>query len=200
MSETTQTGDGAAPLDRLERPDGGTLAMRDGAVLGRSPASDLPLDDVSVSRQHARLVGEPGRWLVEDLHSRNGTWVGDRQLRGGGAHPLRHGDLLRLGNVLLTVLLPSEVELDTTSVLSAAGLSRRMHLSPYQQDVLRCLCSAEEPLSNAEIAARLGTPGAVDAVKAALSRIYARAGLATEPSPGKRRELCRRAHAEGWLG
>jgi predicted component of type VI protein secretion system len=195
MTETMHPGDG----DRVEAFGGLALPVRDGAVMGRSPLADLCLPDPSVSRQHARLLGEPGRWLLEDLHSRNGTWVGDRKLQTGGACPLRHGDAVRLGNVVVRVWLPSEEALDTTSVLSGAALRTRLHLTAYQFDVLRMLCSEDEPLSNAQIAERLGTPLAVDAVKAALSRIYARAGLAHEASPGKRRELCRRAHAEGWL-
>ena len=50
-----------------------------------------------------------------------------------------------------------------------------------------------------EIAARLGTPGATETVKAALRRAYAKAGL-TEGSPyAKRRALCKIARQRGWV-
>jgi DNA-binding winged helix-turn-helix (wHTH) protein len=53
------------------------VPLREGVnLIGRDAASDVCLDDVSVSRRHARLVIEgPNVWL-EDLNSKNGTSVG----------------------------------------------------------------------------------------------------------------------------
>lgn len=65
-------------------PDSMTTASRhrDGGLqprtilIGRAPGNDLVLHDVSVSARHARVVvSEDGLWL-EDLGSRNGTFVG----------------------------------------------------------------------------------------------------------------------------
>jgi DNA-binding CsgD family transcriptional regulator len=53
--------------------------------------------------------------------------------------------------------------------------------------------------SNEEIAARLGTPGATETVKAALRRAYAKAGLTGQPAHVKRRTLCRAARQRGWI-
>ena len=59
--------------------------------------------------------------------------------------------------------------------------------------------SLDELPTNEEIAARLGTPGATETVKAALRRAYAKAGL-TEGSPyAKRRALCKIARQRGWV-
>jgi ABC transport system ATP-binding/permease protein len=44
-------------------------------VLGRDPTCDVVLEDLLVSRAHARVVRGPGGWTVEDLGSRNGTFV-----------------------------------------------------------------------------------------------------------------------------
>jgi predicted component of type VI protein secretion system len=188
--------------DYVELPGGRRAEMLDGLRLGRNPQADLELADSSVSRDHAQITGKPGRWLLHDLHSRNGTWVNERRIAAGGAHPLHHGDRIRCGRLVLQVVLDDPGPLDPTTGLELLAGSAKRHFSPYQLDVLRLLCSTpepEEPLTNAEIAERLGTPAAVDAVKTAVSRIYARAGLGTTPSPGKRRELRRRAVEEGWL-
>lgn len=44
-------------------------------VMGRDAAADLQIDDGRISRLHARVWFERGRWWIEDLASRNGTIV-----------------------------------------------------------------------------------------------------------------------------
>jgi serine phosphatase RsbU (regulator of sigma subunit)/pSer/pThr/pTyr-binding forkhead associated (FHA) protein len=46
-------------------------------ILGRHPACDIVLESASVSRQHARILNVDGQFFVEDLHSRNGTFLND---------------------------------------------------------------------------------------------------------------------------
>ena len=43
--------------------------------IGRKPGNDLRIDSLAVSGQHARLQPSRGELLLEDLGSRNGTWV-----------------------------------------------------------------------------------------------------------------------------
>jgi hypothetical protein len=45
-------------------------------LIGRAPSCDLVLRDDTVSRRHAELVREGGRWMLRDLRSTNGTWDG----------------------------------------------------------------------------------------------------------------------------
>jgi pSer/pThr/pTyr-binding forkhead associated (FHA) protein len=51
--------------------------------VGRSPENELVLEDrdKGVSRAHAEIVYEGGRYLVVDLNSQNGVWIGDRRLK-----------------------------------------------------------------------------------------------------------------------
>jgi sigma-B regulation protein RsbU (phosphoserine phosphatase) len=44
-------------------------------VLGRHPACDIVLESGAVSRQHARITNIEGNYYIEDLNSRNGTFV-----------------------------------------------------------------------------------------------------------------------------
>lgn len=66
------------------------------AIIGRSSSAHVHLPHIGVSRRHARLVcDDEGRYFVEDLGSRNGTYVnGERVTR----RLLGFGDEIRIGN------------------------------------------------------------------------------------------------------
>jgi len=53
---------------------------RDLAVLGRHPECDLVLEAPAVSRQHAQIRRHEGRYFLEDLGSRNGTYLNGKLL------------------------------------------------------------------------------------------------------------------------
>ncbi|HXB55462.1 MAG TPA: FHA domain-containing protein [Vicinamibacteria bacterium] len=68
-------------------------------VLGRSEEASVRIDAPGVSRRHARIVVTEDRSTIEDLASKNGTFLCERRL--DGPTPLRDGDVLRLGRQLL---------------------------------------------------------------------------------------------------
>ena len=69
--------------------------------IGRGPSCDCLLPEDSVSRRHAELWREDGRWYVRDLGSRNGTRVnGMRVLEPVEVRP---GDRLALGDATYRV-------------------------------------------------------------------------------------------------
>jgi FHA domain/zinc-ribbon domain len=70
-------------------------------TIGRSPDCDIFLDDVTVSRKHAELLLEDGRFTIKDLGSLNGTYVNRRRI---DASPLSDGDELQIGKYRLTFL------------------------------------------------------------------------------------------------
>jgi hypothetical protein len=72
--------------------------------IGRSPDCDIFLDDVTVSRKHAVLIHEDGRFTIEDQGSLNGTYVNRRRI---DSSPLSDGDELQIGKYRLTFLLGS---------------------------------------------------------------------------------------------
>ncbi len=70
-------------------------------MVGRDAAAKIRLDDPTVSRRHARiLVGVSGA-LVEDLGSKNGTFIDGRPVSTGPV-PLRKGIMLAFGSALAT--------------------------------------------------------------------------------------------------
>jgi pSer/pThr/pTyr-binding forkhead associated (FHA) protein len=70
-------------------------------TIGRSPDSDIFLDDVTVSRRHAVLVRWPAGFAIEDLGSLNGTFVNRRRV---DRKLLEDGDEMRIGKYKLTYL------------------------------------------------------------------------------------------------
>jgi DNA-binding winged helix-turn-helix (wHTH) protein len=74
------------------------LPMGD-TVLGRSEEAQVRIEAPGVSRLHARIVVTDGGATIEDLASKNGTFVGERRL--DGPTPLRDGDHIRLGRQLI---------------------------------------------------------------------------------------------------
>jgi len=92
--------------------NGQRLTLNEGEyVVGREPDADVYLDSPSVSRRHAiiRITGREA--TVEDLGSRNGTFVGERRIENVSA--LENGDAVRIGSVVLTfraVLAPGSTK------------------------------------------------------------------------------------------
>lgn len=57
------------------------LEFEDRSVtIGRHPDCDIIIDDASVSRQHARIESENGVYFIEDLNSRNGTYLNNESI------------------------------------------------------------------------------------------------------------------------
>ena len=67
-------------------------------VIGRSSACQIVLGDDTVSRRHAELRFEDGRWLLRDLGSSNGTYVNGRWVTES---EVRAGDVIHLGGCRL---------------------------------------------------------------------------------------------------
>ncbi|HTJ83788.1 MAG TPA: SpoIIE family protein phosphatase [Polyangiaceae bacterium] len=63
-------------------------------LVGRGPFNHVVLDDVRISRQHAKISPEQSGHVVYDLNSANGTFVNDAQIE---RHRLVPGDLVRFG-------------------------------------------------------------------------------------------------------
>lgn len=79
--------------------DGRLESLRAVSVLGRSMRSDVRLEQGEVSGQHARIRWEDGSWSLEDLDSRNGTYVNDSRLDVPEVARLEVGMRLAFGHV-----------------------------------------------------------------------------------------------------
>jgi DNA-binding winged helix-turn-helix (wHTH) protein len=79
----------------------GRVSLDEGAhMLGRDPDVAIFLDSPGVSRRHAVLTLLAGEATIEDLGSKNGTFVADRRVEGSKS--LSDGDIIRVGSVSVT--------------------------------------------------------------------------------------------------
>ncbi|MCY7365484.1 MAG: FHA domain-containing protein, partial [Frankiaceae bacterium] len=79
---------------------GTTVSLGEGPVtLGRADDSTLVLTDDYASSRHARLVPGEGSWLVEDLGSTNGTYLGTAKVVRPTPVPV--GAQIRIGKTVL---------------------------------------------------------------------------------------------------
>jgi len=92
-----------------------------GIIIGRRDSCDVVLADGQVSREHARLYRDPfDRWVVEDLGSRNGTWVGGQEVR---RRAVSSGERIVIGPFTLMLLaretwrIPLEETATTTLIV-----------------------------------------------------------------------------------
>jgi pSer/pThr/pTyr-binding forkhead associated (FHA) protein len=144
-------------------------------TIGSSADSDVVIDDSSVSRAHALLELLGGVWFVEDLGSRNGTYLNGQRLTG--RRVVRVGDEVRCG--LVRVVLRGVVSgsgSETSVVDEPPVLTRR------ERDTLVALCQPllagdpfTEPASIRHIATELIVSDA--AVKQHLANLYVKFGI-----------------------
>ena len=78
------------------------LLDRDVTTVGRHPASDIFLDDITVSRRHSEFRRENGSFWVHDVGSLNGTYVGGRRAE---EQLLTTGDEVQIGKFKLVVFI-----------------------------------------------------------------------------------------------
>lgn len=77
------------------------LIDADTTTVGRHPESDIFLDDITVSRHHAKFIKQDGALYLEDLGSLNGTYI-NRTLIDGRAI-IRDGDEVQIGKYRATI-------------------------------------------------------------------------------------------------
>jgi S-DNA-T family DNA segregation ATPase FtsK/SpoIIIE len=105
-------------LEVVEGPNAGRqVALDRPIVIGRSPDSDLVLEDGEVSRRHAKVTLAPdGSATIEDLGSANGTFVNQYELHAPA--PIDAGDELLLGVTVIQVRSPHDIARRPSAVLS----------------------------------------------------------------------------------
>jgi diguanylate cyclase (GGDEF)-like protein len=86
-------------------PDQGRSFVLSGttAQIGRGPANQVCLNEPSVSRNHAKIYKDSDHYFIEDLQSRNGTWVNGTAIESGEKVQVQEGVPIAVGNVLVSL-------------------------------------------------------------------------------------------------
>jgi sigma-B regulation protein RsbU (phosphoserine phosphatase) len=106
----------------------------DSLVIGRSSRCDLAVADRCLSRQHLRLFQEDGKWMVEDLGSRNGTRINGVLISEPSA--VRVGDAIAVSTSLIMIG-------DTEAESSESGWDSRQSVF---RDATQILADSEREL------------------------------------------------------
>lgn len=82
------------------------IALSEGDnLVGRAPDAAIWIDAPGVSRHHARIRIDGAQATVEDLGSKNGTYLRGKPI--AAPTPLRDGDQIRVGSVVMTFRIPA---------------------------------------------------------------------------------------------
>jgi serine phosphatase RsbU (regulator of sigma subunit) len=74
----------------------------DEIILGRNPDCGVVVPSNSVSRQHARILRQNGQYFIEDLNSRNFTYVNNNKVEPPGRIALKENDRIKICDFLYT--------------------------------------------------------------------------------------------------
>ncbi len=120
-------------------------------VLGRDDGCDIVIPVRQISRQHVRILLEGGACVIEDMRSKNGTWVNGYRLTG--MRQLEDGDEIRIAkDIRLRFVGSGATAPSTTHVLpdvipSGAMTGLRMRLDPESREVVIRGEAVDPPLS-----------------------------------------------------
>jgi len=134
-------------------------------VLGRSLECDFVVEDMAASRQHARIItgGSPDAVLLEDLGSRNGTYVNDERVEG--RVPLLDRARIRIGATFF--LLRGDNELTSTEAAhmdtGTVGLENMTLGTNVDENLLRV--ASTKGRANTEIAGNLASFTMIDVLQ-----------------------------------
>jgi len=118
--------DNARLLVKLQGQGSRTIDISgDRFTIGRRTGNDLPIDDHTVSGQHARIVKVQSVYFLEDLKSTNGTLVNGRPIE---RHQLRDADVITIGQhriifqePTITSDAPGAVSLNLDETMAISG-------------------------------------------------------------------------------
>ena len=75
---------------------------QDEIIIGRDSGNDVQIDNVAVSREHAKIIRGQNYYLIEDLNSTNGTFVNGKKIN---KKYLKEDDEISIGKHSLQIIL-----------------------------------------------------------------------------------------------
>ena len=73
------------------------------ALIGRGSTNDIQINESSVSRKHAKIFKDGDKYFIEDLRSKNGTWINGNAVEIGERLEVQEGIPIALGNILISL-------------------------------------------------------------------------------------------------
>lgn len=127
-----------------ENPDIEIAIESDSITIGRGEECDVTLEERKISRQHVRIFKDKDGYSIEDLESKNGTWVNGQQIKG--TRRLYDGDEIQMALVIHMQFIGSGSTAPLTHEIPAV-LSSRLRLDPSTRRVFIGTREVDPPLS-----------------------------------------------------
>jgi len=86
----------------------------DQLTIGRDATNEIVINDAEISRRHARLTFQGGKYVLEDLGSTNGTFVNGQRL--AGPRVLKAGEVVQFGEQIMLVFEVTTMDAGATMV------------------------------------------------------------------------------------
>ena len=106
MTETSEKEKPVLIIREGERAGLNWTLHEDEITIGRGSECDIVLPERQISREHVRIFRRGDTYYLEDLHSKNGTWVNGIQVQGETV-PLKHEDEIQLALVVKMIFVGS---------------------------------------------------------------------------------------------
>ncbi len=91
----------------------------DQLTIGRDSVNEIVINDAEISRRHARLTFQGGKYVLEDLGSTNGTFVNGQRL--AGPRVLKAGEVVSFGEQIVMVFEATNFDAGATVVSPRAS-------------------------------------------------------------------------------
>jgi len=92
----------------------------DQITIGRDSVNEVVINDAEISRRHARLTFQGGKYVLEDLGSTNGTFVNGQRL--AGPRVLKAGEVVSFGEQIVMVFEATNFDAGATVVSPRAAV------------------------------------------------------------------------------
>ncbi len=81
-------------------------------TIGKKSDNKVPLEEVSASRFHCQVIDKNGSYYLQDLESRNGTFLNSKKIEG--VTPIKNGDLIQIGKCYIKFVESEDPKLSAT--------------------------------------------------------------------------------------
>jgi predicted component of type VI protein secretion system len=127
----------------------------DQLMIGRDSTNEIVINDAEVSRRHARLTFQGGKYVLEDLGSTNGTFVNGQRL--AGPRVLKAGEVVSFGEQIVLVFEVVSIDPGATVMsprAAAVPVASRPNLMPPPPPMEYAGSIPENPVSVAPVPVR----------------------------------------------
>ena len=99
-------------------------------IIGRDAGSDIQIDNIAISREHARIVKGPNDYFIEDLNSSNGIFINGRKIN---KKFLKTGDEIVIGKYTLQIVLEEDPAIRKKRKIKSIDSTYRMGPAEYKK-------------------------------------------------------------------